>query len=145
MIGIFFVQTFIIRRVMENLPHDELSRTPLLSSIFQASALLVLITWLFKVIWKTSHLAFLNLFFISGFIISMYHFFRTTLNDPGYLRLPNSDEEKKRVVLELVEKEQFDTRHYCLACFVRIIPFQFLSFFDPLKQSVLPKFHLIMN
>ncbi|CAG8606717.1 5779_t:CDS:2 [Dentiscutata heterogama] len=68
----------------------EFMRTPYLSSIFQASAFWVGVTWIYKLLF--------------------------VLGDPGYIPKPQSREEQKRLVIDLANKGMLDARHLCTTC-----------------------------
>lgn len=119
--------------------HDALWKTPYFSSIFQASACWVLLTWLWVVVpgnekgthrcgmmmiltmadIATSHMLFTNLIFISSFVTAMYAFFRAVMKDPGFVDNNQPRDVQKQAVFELMDEQRFDIRHFCISCMAR--------------------------
>ncbi|CAG8451766.1 26598_t:CDS:2 [Dentiscutata erythropus] len=97
----------------------EFMRTPYLSSIFQASAFWVGVTWIYKLLFATSFLYSANIIFVTTYVISMYSFYVVVMGDPGYIPKPQSREEQKRLVIDLANKGMLDARHLCTTCMIK--------------------------
>ncbi|CAG8476478.1 8423_t:CDS:2 [Diversispora eburnea] len=84
----FFAFHMLIMKVLirAKLP-DALMRTPYFTSLFQASAFWVGVTWIYKIL-------------------------LAVLADPGFVPKLRSREEEKQLVIDLANKGMLDTRHY---------------------------------
>ena len=93
---------------------------PFLSGVFFASLFWVGTRWLTTVMpYTLSSNFFLNLFFITSYSLCGYFYFRTMLEDPGYVPKPGSRSGQKAAIDELLEARQFDEQHFCVTCMVR--------------------------
>ncbi|KAI9322441.1 hypothetical protein BX666DRAFT_1815254, partial [Dichotomocladium elegans] len=99
--------------------HDAVMKTPYFSSIFQATAFWVLVTWCFVLLKPTSSMLLTNLVFIASFCIAMYAFFRAVVADPGFINNTISRESQQAAVFDLAEEEKLDVRHFCMTCLAR--------------------------
>ncbi|KAI7897811.1 ankyrin repeat-containing domain protein [Cokeromyces recurvatus] len=99
--------------------HDAIWRTPYFSSIFQASAFWVIVTWMWVLVPSTSHLLFTNLIFLITFFIAMFAFFKAVTVDPGFIKKDVSREKQQKAVQELADENRLDIRHFCLTCLIK--------------------------
>ncbi|KAF7730664.1 palmitoyltransferase akr1 [Apophysomyces ossiformis] len=81
--------------------HDGLWRTPYFSSVFQASAFWVLLTWAFIL------------------VPAMYSFYTAVMADPGFIDNKLPKEAQRAAILELVEEHTLDIRHFCVTCLIK--------------------------
>ncbi|KAG9290695.1 hypothetical protein G9A89_011658 [Geosiphon pyriformis] len=98
---------------------DAMMRTPYFTSIFQASAFWVAITWISKLVMPTSYLYIANIIFFSSYISAMYSFYKAVLADPGFVPKLSSQEEQKKLVIDLSNKGMLDQRHFCITCLIK--------------------------
>ncbi|KAJ1941937.1 palmitoyltransferase akr1 [Linderina pennispora] len=103
-----------------------LQQTPYLSAIFQTSALLVLLTWLFRILPVTTRGSYddhsvpmywmRNALFTLSFGSCMYYFYRALLQSPGFLPRNHDMQSAEHVVRELAQKNMLDLDHFCRTC-----------------------------
>jgi ankyrin repeat protein len=100
--------------------HAALLKSPFQAGIFTGSAFWVTVKYLTSVLPATfaSH-PILNFFFASIFGLAMYCFFRCMSMDPGYIPKLSGITEQKEVIETLIERGEFDTRHFCFVTYVR--------------------------
>jgi hypothetical protein len=48
-----------------------------------------------------------------------YFYFKTMLENPGYVPKGSSRSQQKAVIDELIEARQFDEEHFCVTCMIR--------------------------
>ncbi|CEJ00496.1 Putative Palmitoyltransferase [Rhizopus microsporus] len=99
--------------------NDAVWRTPYFSSIFQASAFWVLVTWIRILLPSTSQWLFTHLLFIITFFTAMLAFFKAVSSDPGFVKNDLSREKQRLAVEELANDNCLDARHFCLTCLVK--------------------------
>ncbi|KAG0740430.1 hypothetical protein G6F57_004835 [Rhizopus arrhizus] len=99
--------------------HDALWKTPYFSSIFQASAFWVIVTWMRILLPSTSQLLFAHLIFIVTFFTAMLAFFKAVSSDPGFIKNDLSREKQRMIVEELANDNCLDIRHFCLTCLIK--------------------------
>ncbi|KAG0163615.1 palmitoyltransferase akr1 [Apophysomyces sp. BC1015] len=99
--------------------HDGLWRTPYFSSIFQASAFWVLVTWAVVLVPATAHMLFANLIMMISYSIAMYSFYTAVMADPGFVDNKLSKEAQRAAILELAEEHTLDIRHFCVTCLIK--------------------------
>ncbi|KAI8975041.1 hypothetical protein BDF20DRAFT_914030 [Mycotypha africana] len=109
----------IVKYLIQVPSHDAVWKTPYFSSIFQASAFWVLITWMWIVLPSTSYLLFTNLIFLITFFGAMFAFFKAVASDPGFIRKDLSKEKQRQIVEDLANSHILDVRHFCLTCLIR--------------------------
>ncbi|RUS14918.1 hypothetical protein BC937DRAFT_93160 [Endogone sp. FLAS-F59071] len=109
----------ILRFLIKAPTPDAMLRTPYFSSIFQASAFWVFVDWGTTVLHGTSHKFLANLVFLTSFSVAMYSFYRAVLANPGFVPKLDSRDEQKRLVLELADEGNLDSRHFCFTCVLR--------------------------
>jgi hypothetical protein len=118
---------------------DAMLKTPYFSSIFQATAFWVGVTWLIVIMrgriinlrtfftnfstnmsspLATSHMVFTNLIFFASYTIAMTSFYKAVFTDPGFINKNLSREEQRAAVIDLAEEEKLDIRHFCFTCLV---------------------------
>ncbi|TPX68186.1 hypothetical protein SpCBS45565_g03262 [Spizellomyces sp. 'palustris'] len=113
---IFFVQSqFLIRYLMAG--HRNMVSTPFMTAIPQATLFYVFLVWL-KIVPYTGFLYLEHIFFLFLFSICCYSFYKGIVSDPGYIPKA-SFENRKETVLALAEKDQLDSRTYCVTCCIR--------------------------
>ncbi|CAG8522769.1 11421_t:CDS:2 [Acaulospora morrowiae] len=119
-IGEFVASHMIIVKILikAQLP-DAMMRTPYFTSIFQASAFWVGATWLHRILLVTSYLFVANITFVVSYFFAMYSFYTAVLADPGFIPKLNSEEDKKKLVLDLANKGLLDVRHLCITCLIK--------------------------
>ncbi|KAI9477612.1 palmitoyltransferase akr1 [Coemansia sp. RSA 989] len=104
-----------------------LQKLPYLSAIFQISALLILYTWLTRVLPVTTrgHIydhdvptyKLLNLEFAVMFGSCMYFFYQVVLKDPGFIPRNLSIQSASSEVRQLVLAGNLNTTFFCFTCF----------------------------
>ncbi|KAJ2453514.1 palmitoyltransferase akr1 [Coemansia sp. RSA 2336] len=104
-----------------------LQKLPYLSAIFQTSALLILYTWLTRVLPATTrgHIydhdvpthKLLNLAFAVTFGSCMYFFYQVVLKDPGFVPRNLSIQTASSEVRQLVLAGNLNTTFFCFTCF----------------------------
>lgn len=100
--------------------HAALLKSPFQAGIFTGSAFWVTVKYLTSVLPTTFAVhPFLNLIFVSTFGLSMYCFFRCMSMDPGYIPKLSGITEQKQVIETLIDRGEFDTRHFCFVTYVR--------------------------
>ncbi|ANB14944.1 Akr1p [Sugiyamaella lignohabitans] len=100
--------------------HGALLRSPFLSGVFLASCNITWVVYLFFILPATIAIApILNLAFFSVFALAMYAFYKTMTMDPGYIPKPSGISEQKKIIEELIDKGDFDSRHFCIITYVR--------------------------
>ncbi|KAG1443978.1 hypothetical protein G6F56_010475 [Rhizopus delemar] len=104
----------IVRYVVPIPSPNALWKTPYFSSIFQASAFWVLMTWIRILLPSTSYLLFTHLIFIITFFTAMFAFFKAIAADPGFIKNELSREQQRMAVEELANENSLDIRHFCL-------------------------------
>ncbi|POG63213.1 palmitoyltransferase [Rhizophagus irregularis DAOM 181602=DAOM 197198] len=119
-IGEFVVFHILIVKVLikAQVP-DAMMRTPYFTSIFQASAFWVGVTWLFRILLVTSYSLVANIVFISSYVVALYSFYTAVLADPGFVPKLTSREEQKELVICLANKGMLDARHLCITCLIK--------------------------
>ncbi|RIA97923.1 hypothetical protein C1645_751171 [Glomus cerebriforme] len=118
-IGEFVVFHILIVKVLirAHVP-DAMMRTPYFTSLFQASAFWVGVTWLFRILLATSYLLVANIIFISSYAVALYSFYTAVLTDPGFVPKLTSREEQKELIINLANKGMLDSRHFCITCLI---------------------------
>ncbi|KAI9247351.1 ankyrin repeat-containing domain protein [Sporodiniella umbellata] len=109
----------IVRYVVPIPTPSSLWKTPYFSSIFQASAFWVLITWVFILLPSTSYLLLTHLLFLITFFTAMFSFFKAIGSDPGFIKKEVSREQQRMAVEELANDNRLDVRHFCLTCLIK--------------------------
>ncbi|KAA8917443.1 hypothetical protein TRICI_000392 [Trichomonascus ciferrii] len=100
--------------------HTMFMQSPLLAGVFAGSCFLVMVRYLFFILPATLATApLLNVAFTATFATVIYCFFRAMLMDPGYVPKPLGVTEQRRVIEELIERGEYDSRHFCMATYVR--------------------------
>ncbi|KAF9117062.1 palmitoyltransferase akr1 [Mortierella sp. AM989] len=96
-------------------PSDML-QTPYYTAVFQSTAFWVGYTWLRRLLFNTSHLFWLNLAFIVGYVSSLYFFYGAVMADPGWTKVNNSIESQRETVIQMADRGLLDVRHFCVTC-----------------------------
>lgn len=100
--------------------HTMFMQSPLLAGVFAGSCFWTVVRYLFHILPATFTTApFLNSFFSIVFGVVIYCFFRAMLMDPGYVPKPSGVSEQKRIIEELIERGEYDSRHFCMATYIR--------------------------
>ncbi|KAJ3003600.1 palmitoyltransferase akr1 [Thoreauomyces humboldtii] len=94
-----------------------LSNTPFLAAIPQATLFYVGIVWL-KLLLYTGFLYLEHILFLGLYSLCIYSLYKGVVGDPGFLPV-KSIEERKEVVLELGAQGKLDARTYCHTCCIR--------------------------
>ncbi|GAB5588816.1 palmitoyltransferase akr1 [Umbelopsis nana] len=98
---------------------DAMLKTPYFSSIFQATAFWVGMTWLVVIAKATSHMLFTHFIFVVSYVVAMTSFYKAVLADPGFISKNLSREEQRAAVFDLAEEEKLDIRHFCFTCLIK--------------------------
>jgi palmitoyltransferase ZDHHC13/17 len=61
----------------------------------------------------------LNVIFAVFYGFTGYFYFKTMMENPGYVPKGNSRIQQKATIDELIELRQFDDEHFCVDCMVR--------------------------
>lgn len=97
-----------------------LIQTPFYSGVFSGTAFWVLVHYFFYVFPATIlYFPWQNLFFIAIFGSTLFCFFSAMLMDPGIVPRLNGISEQRRVIDELIERGEYDTRHFCISTYIR--------------------------
>ncbi|ODQ64413.1 hypothetical protein NADFUDRAFT_61242 [Nadsonia fulvescens var. elongata DSM 6958] len=121
LMGFIFI-TMLNKIILPNLyrGHYALIKSPFLSGLFSGSAFWVFIRWVYAILPVTYITSpALNIFFAASFGIAMYCFFRCMFMDPGFVPKAPGINAQKRVIEELIDRNEFDARHYDIVTFVR--------------------------
>ncbi|KAI8353692.1 DHHC palmitoyltransferase-domain-containing protein [Mortierella sp. GBAus27b] len=95
---------------------NEMLQTPYYTAVFQSTAFLVGFTWIRHLLFNTSHLFWLNLAFIVGYVSAMYFFYGAVMSDPGWTPRNTSIESQREAVLQMADRGILDSRHFCASC-----------------------------
>ncbi|KAJ2753303.1 palmitoyltransferase akr1, partial [Coemansia nantahalensis] len=116
----------VVRFVIRNRRPPQLQKLPYVSSIFQSSALLILLTWLARVLPATTRgyldgqaaptHRLLNVVFMWLFGSCMYFFYATVFADPGLIARNEDIQSAAPVVRRLAEAGRLDTDNFCFSC-----------------------------
>ncbi|KAI7871722.1 ankyrin repeat-containing domain protein [Spinellus fusiger] len=98
---------------------DALLRTPYVSSVFQASAWWVLLTWAGCVVVAMPHRYIIHALFLMTFSVAMGCFYRAAMMNPGILHRQLSIESLCDSIVGLVENNALDARHFCTTCMIK--------------------------
>jgi hypothetical protein len=93
----FSVLRWLLPRRRSESQNDALMKSPYFSAIFQASALMITITWLTRILWHTSDALISNIIFAISLVFGLWHFFRTVMLDPGFVPHLKTREERRQV------------------------------------------------
>ncbi|KAJ2806434.1 palmitoyltransferase akr1 [Coemansia guatemalensis] len=103
-----------------------LQRLPYMTTIFQSSALYILITWVTRVLPVTTRgyiddhpiptHKLLNLVFMLLFGVCMYYFYKTLLVDPGIIPRNTNIQAAAPAIRKLAEESHLDSEHFCFTC-----------------------------
>jgi palmitoyltransferase ZDHHC13/17 len=100
--------------------HNPIIISPYLAGVFAASSAWTVVEYLFVILPQTySQAPFLNLGFTIVFGIMIYSFLKSMLMDPGFVPLLAGVSEQKGVIEELIGRGEFDSRHFCVASYIR--------------------------
>ncbi|KAK9763099.1 palmitoyltransferase akr1, variant 3 [Basidiobolus ranarum] len=116
---LLLMHLFVIKFLLRGRNMKVAMNTPYYSSIFQASFVYVIITWLFVVAPATTQYLFINVSFFLFASITMYCFYKALSSDPGYLTINSSLTVGKEIVLRLANTKQLDARSFCITCLIR--------------------------
>ncbi|KAJ2610117.1 palmitoyltransferase akr1 [Coemansia sp. RSA 1365] len=125
--GVFAGMQFVFYRYITRKRETFLfQRLPYMTSIFQSSALYILITWVTRVLPVTTRgyiddnpiptHKLLNIVFMVLFGGCMYYFYRTLLVNPGIIPRNESIQAAAPVVRKLAEERHLDSEHFCFTC-----------------------------
>ncbi|KAJ2083423.1 palmitoyltransferase akr1 [Coemansia sp. RSA 988] len=103
-----------------------IQRLPYVTTIFQSSALYILITWVTRVLPVTTRgyidghpiptYKLLNFVFMVLFGVCMYYFYKTLLADPGIIPRNTSIQAAAPAIRKLAEEGRLDPEHFCFTC-----------------------------
>ncbi|PIA16666.1 hypothetical protein COEREDRAFT_72922 [Coemansia reversa NRRL 1564] len=120
------MQYVFFRYITKKQPAFLLQRLPYMTSIFQSSALYILITWVTRVLPVTTRgyiddnpiptHKLLNIVFMVLFGGCMYYFYRSLLADPGIIPRNESIQAAAPVIRKLAEERNLDSEHFCFTC-----------------------------
>lgn len=100
-------------------PHAML-QTPFYSGVFSGTAFWVLVQYFLFILPATlGQRFFMNLLFIAVFGSTVFCFFSAMFMDPGIIPRLNGISEQRRVIDELIERGEYDTRHFCISTYIR--------------------------
>lgn len=100
-------------------PHAMI-QTPFYSGVFSGTAFWVLVHYFLYALPATFfQYPLLNLSFVLIFGSTVYCFFGAMFMDPGIIPKLNGVSEQRRVIDELIERGEFDTRHFCISTYIR--------------------------
>ncbi|MBW0475374.1 hypothetical protein O181_015089 [Austropuccinia psidii MF-1] len=100
-------------------PSDLITMSPYFASIIVASFFWVTHAWFTKVLPHTFEHESLNFFFVISTLACIYNFIKSLTLDPGFLPLPKSEGDRKRIIEGLIETGTFDGTNFCITCQVR--------------------------
>ncbi|KAF7497937.1 hypothetical protein DV113_004011 [Geotrichum candidum] len=100
-------------------PHAMI-QTPFYSGVFSGTAFWVLVHYFFNILPATIVSEFFtNLAFCVVFGIVVFCFFSAMFMDPGVIPRLSGVSEQRRVIEELIERGEYDTRHFCISTYIR--------------------------
>lgn len=118
--------------------HHALMQTPFFAGLFSGSSFWVLVHYVFDVLPVTvGTYTFRNLTFMIVFSIVIYAFFQSMFRDPGYIPPITNPAEQRAMIDGLIERGEYDTRHFCISTYVRK-PLR--SRYDRFSKHVVAKF-----
>ncbi|KAJ2706488.1 palmitoyltransferase akr1 [Coemansia spiralis] len=116
----------LVRFITRRRQPPQILRLPYISSIFQWSALLILITWVTRVLPVTTRgqidghsiptHRLLNVVFMWLFGSCMYFFYATVFADPGFIPRNEDIQAAEPVVRRLAEAGRLDSENFCFSC-----------------------------
>jgi palmitoyltransferase len=120
----YFVTNILLQKVI--FPSFILSSTspviksPFYSGIFAASAFWTLVNWLFVVLPNSVFDAPVsNLLFIIFFSSTVFYFQKAMFKDPGTIERPESDDDIKETIYDLLKQGKYDAKYFCIHTFIR--------------------------
>ncbi|KAL0084362.1 DHHC palmitoyltransferase-domain-containing protein [Phycomyces blakesleeanus] len=110
----------IVEKLLIVVPNSgELLKTPYASSIFQASAWWLFLTWAWVLVSATPNIIILHILFFVTFSIAMACFYRCSVANPGFIENANSLDSIQETAVELADSHQLDIRHFCTTCMIK--------------------------
>ncbi|KAK3815273.1 MAG: putative ankyrin repeat-containing protein [Benniella sp.] len=99
-------------------PNDML-QTPYYTAVFQSTAFLVGFTWLRHLVYNTSHLLWMNIAFLVGYVSALYFFYGAVMADPGWVPPNRALDAQREAVLQMADRHLLDAKHFCIACLIQ--------------------------
>ncbi|KAI9006650.1 ankyrin repeat-containing domain protein [Phycomyces nitens] len=116
----FIMMHLIVEKILVVVPNSgEVLKTPYASSIFQASAWWLFLTWAWVLISSTPSLVILHEIFLVSFALAMVCFYQCSRSNPGFINNSHSLETIQQTAIQLAESHQLDIRHFCTTCMIK--------------------------
>ncbi|KAF2665673.1 palmitoyltransferas-like protein akr1 [Microthyrium microscopicum] len=97
-----------------------IQKTPFISGVFAGTLFWIGALWLTRVMPQTFKEApSLNFLFGAFFGLCTYFYFKTMVDNPGFIPKGSSMSQQKAAIDELLESRQFDEEHFCTTCMIR--------------------------
>ncbi|CCH44104.1 Palmitoyltransferase AKR1 [Wickerhamomyces ciferrii] len=120
---LFLVSTKILKKFIFPcyvLSSSPFIKSPYLSGIFSGTAFWILFSWIFTILpYTLSEAPLSNLIFAGLSTAVVYSFFKAMFKDPGIIQTPDSNEEIKATIEELLQIGKFDARNFCINTYIK--------------------------
>lgn len=100
--------------------HHPLLQTPFFAGVFSGSAFWTLIHYITHILPTTLFDATLtNFMFVVLFTSTIFCFFTSMFMDPGIVPKLNGISQQRKVIEDLIDRGEYDTRHFCISTYIR--------------------------
>lgn len=95
-------------------------KSPYFAGVFSGTAFWILVSWAGTVLPYTfTEAPFTNLVFFILANVVVYTFFKSMFKDPGLIKCPESNDEIKRNIEQLLNIGKYDAKHFCIYTYIR--------------------------